>query len=66
MSDIQDKGGGGGQNPNPPVISYNVAATANLDLSTMTPASGGDSEGSLPCRMRNFAEIINEECISNG
>ena len=29
--------------------------------STMTPAVGRESEPSLPCRMRNFAEILNEE-----
>ena len=29
--------------------------------STMTPAVGRDSVDSLPCRMRSFAEILNEE-----
>ena len=27
----------------------------------MTPASGGGSSDKTPCRMRNFAEILNDE-----
>ena len=44
-----------------------VAAQSNQPLlqpnglPTMTPAAGRDSEQSLPCRMRPFAEILNEE-----
>ena len=57
MEKIHDPGGGGP--PIPPA--HQVAATATTDLSSMTPALGGDSADSLPRRMRNFAEILNED-----
>ena len=57
MSGPHDPGGG----PPPLGLPASVALHANQDLSTMTPAAGRDSEGSPPGRMRNFAEILNDE-----
>ena len=58
MSFLPDPGGkGGGSNTN--YETFKDAAAKNL--STMTPAMGGDSGDSLPRRMRTFAEILNEE-----
>ena len=57
MSWIHDPGGG----VNPPGHPVNGAPPVNPDLSTMTPAAGRGSEDSLPGRLRNFAEILNEE-----
>ena len=56
MSDIHDPGGGLNTQHKD-----QVAAIVNPDLSTMTPASGGDRTGSLPRKLRNFAEILNDE-----
>ena len=56
MSAIPDPGGGG-LNPSPQVTSVKITE------STMTPAKGGDSEDRTKSRprLRNFAEILNEE-----
>ena len=57
MEQIHDPGGGG-----PPDHPGHIAATtANNDLSSMTPALGGDSVTSLPRRMRSFAEILYDD-----
>ena len=37
------------------------SATNATDLSTMTPALGGDGRDGLLRKMRTFAEILNEE-----
>ena len=57
-----DKGGGQPPGTIPPVpIKNPPAATTSNDLSSMTPTMVGDRLDDLPCRMRNFAEILNEE-----
>ena len=58
MSDDIDPGGGENHPPGHPLY---VAADAKQELSTMTPAVGRDGAGNLPCKLRNFAEILNEE-----
>ena len=58
MSHIQDPGGG----PHGNLLLPNQAVpTAINDLSSMTPASGGDSVDSLPRRLRSFAEILHDD-----
>ena len=56
MSGNHDPGGG----PQHLGSSITVPST-NPNLSSMTPASGGDRDASYPGRLRNFAEILSEE-----
>ena len=59
MSEPPDKTGG--LPPHHGTTNIPPAPSASQDVSSMTPAQGGDRLDNLPCRMRNFAEILNEE-----
>ena len=50
---------GGGQVPQPQQVQQQTHQ--HQGQITMTPAVGRDSEQSQPCKMRSFAEIMNEE-----
>ena len=57
-------GGGPSQNTLPPqntLSPQNTLPPHNNLSNTMTPARGGDSSDKTPNRMRNFAEILNDE-----
>ena len=51
--------GGGGQGPQPNQTAQQ--APQHNGQTTMTPAIGGDGVQGPPCKMRSFAEILNEE-----
>ena len=50
---------GGGHVPQP--LQVQQQTHQHQGQITMTPAVGRDSEQSQPCKMRSFAEILNEE-----
>ena len=54
-----NEGGGGGGDPKTDHVQQHVPEQPGPP--TMTPAAGRGSEESLPCRLRSFAEILNEE-----
>ena len=56
MSGNHDPGGGPQHLGSP-----TTASSTNPNLSSMTPATGGDRNDSFPGRLRNFAEILSEE-----